>query len=254
MVLTVDVGNSNISVGAFEGKKAVFTARMRTDRLRTEDEYAVLLRDIFRMHGFDASAISGAALSCVVPSLAPVIVRAIGILSDVSVVAVGPGVKTGINLRIDDPASCGADLVCTAAGAAEKYPLPAIIVNLGTATKITVVDEKRCFRGGMLAPGVELSLGALARTAALLPGVDLARAFPTIPTNTTDSIVCGSVLGTAAMIDGVVARYREALGEVKTVVATGRLASVIIPHCRSEIAVDPELLLNGLLAIYRRNS
>ena len=253
MILAIDVGNSNICLSGYEGDTPVFTARVHTDTLRTETEYAVLFQNIFHIHSIDPKTITGAAISCVVPVLTPILVEAVRILTGLTALVVGPGVKTGINLRIDEPASCGADLVSTAAGAAEKYPLPAIIVDLGTATKITVVDATRSFIGGMIAPGVEVSLQALSASAALLPSVGIGQSVKTIGKNTVDCIVSGSVLATASMIDGMIERFRETIGEVPTVVACGGLSNRIIPYCKQKITLDPSLLLDGLLAIYKRN-
>ncbi len=253
MVLAIDAGNSNICIGAYDGARLLMQARVHTDPLRTEAEYAVLFRQLLGLYRLAPEDIEGAALSCVVPSLTRVLQAAVRILAPVRVLTVGPGVRMGINLRIDEPASCGADLVCTAVGAAEKYPLPAVIIDLGTATKITVVDEKRNYLGGMIAPGVEVSLGALSASAALLPSVGLGRAIQAVGKNTVDSMASGSVLGTASLIDGMVDRFQEELGPARTVVACGGLAEAIVPHCRREIGVDPTLLLDGLMAIYRKN-
>lgn len=253
MILAIDVGNSNICLGAFRERKALFTARVRTEPLRTETEYAVLFNEILAIHRVAPAEIEGAALSCVVPALTAVIRDAVRLLAAVPVLVVGPGVRTGVSLRIDEPSSCGADMVCTAAGAIEKYPLPAIIVDLGTATKLTVVDEKRNFLGGSIAPGMEVSLGALSASAALLPSIGVPRAVRVIGANTVDCMASGSILGTAAMIDGLLGRYLEELGEVKTVVACGGLAKAIIPHCRRKMQLDPALLLDGLIAIYYKN-
>jgi type III pantothenate kinase len=253
MILTLDVGNSNICIGTYRDGEAVFTARIRTDALKTETEYAVLLDEILAIHHVKPEELEGAALSCVVPSLTPILRDAIRSLADVSVLTVGPGVKTGINIRVDEPTSCGADLVCTAVGAVEKYPLPAIIVDLGTATKITIVDKNRNYIGGMIAPGVEVSLGALSASAALLPNISIARSIKAIGTNTVDAMAAGSILGTASMIDGMIDRYLEAFGEVETIVACGGLAKAVIPHCRRPIVIDSDLLLDGLLAVYKKN-
>lgn len=254
MILTVDIGNSNICFGVFEGKTALFTARAKTDPLRTETEYAILLSQIFRLHGVEPSQVTGAAVSSVVPALTPVFQQAIRTLGEIPTVVVGPGVKTGLNIRIDEPASLGADLACTAVGAAEKYPLPAIIVDLGTATKLTVVTGDRSFIGGSILPGVMISLGALSGSASLLPSIGLgAGKIKTIGSNTVDCMLSGAVLGTASMLDGLIERYREELGEVSTVVACGGLSSAIIPYCKTDIILDRDLLLDGLLAIYRRN-
>lgn len=254
MILAIDIGNSNICYGIYEGKEELFTARTKTDLQRTETEYALQMAEICRLHEFDPAAVTGAAISSVVPALTGVFTNALKLMGDIPAVVVGPGVKTGINIRIDEPASLGADLVCTAVGTAEKYPLPAIIVDLGTATKITVVTAERNFIGGAILPGVLISLEALSGSASLLPSIGLGTGkIKTIGSNTVDCMISGSVLGTACLIDGMVERYCEELGEVKTVVACGGLSPAIIPHCRTDIILDQNLLLQGLLDIYRRN-
>lgn len=254
MILTIDIGNSNICFGVYEEDTCRFTARIKTDSLRTEHEYASLMSDIFALHKTDIADIKGIALSSVVPQLTVVFSDAIKLLGEIPTVVVGPGVKTGINIRIDEPASLGADLCCTAVGAAENYPLPAIIIDLGTATKITVVTKDRSFIGGAILPGVMISLQALSGSASLLPSVGLgAGKIKTIGSNTVDCMVSGSILGTACLIDGMLQRYREELGEVPTVLACGGLSKAVIPHCRTPITMAPDLLLEGLLAIYRKN-
>lgn len=255
MILTIDIGNSNICFGVYEGKTPLFTARAKTDPLRSETEYAVLLSQIFALHRFDAARLTGAAISSVVPALTTVFSDAVRILGEIPTIVVGPGIKTGLNIRIDEPASLGADLACTAVGAAEKYPMPAIIIDLGTATKITVVTEDRSFIGGAILPGVKISLEALSGSASLLPSIGLgAGKIKTIGTNTVDCMLSGVVLGTACMVDGLIERYREKLGDVPTIVACGGLSPAIVPHCRTDIILDQDLLLDGLLAIYRRNT
>ena len=205
MILTIDIGNSNICFGVYEGKTALFTARAKTDPLRTETEYAVLLSQIFSLHGFDPSRLTGAAISSVVPALTTVFNDAVRIL--------------------------------------------------GNGTKLTVVTEDRSFIGGTILPGVKISLEALSGSASLLPSIGLgAGKIKTIGTNTVDCMLSGVVLGTASMVDGLIERYREELGEVPTVVACGGLSPAIVPHCRTDIILDQDLLLDGLLAIYRRNT
>lgn len=254
MILTIDIGNSNICFGVYDNDILKFSARAKTDAQRTETEYAVFLADICTLNHFDPANITGAAISSVVPSLTRVFTEAVKMLRDIPVVTVGPGVKTGINIRIDEPASLGADLVCTAVGAATKYPLPAIIVDLGTATKITVVTANRDYIGGTILPGVMISLGALSGSTSLLPSIGLGNSrVKVIGSNTVDSMLSGAVLGTAGSIDGLIERYREELGEVPTVVACGGLAAGIIPHCKTPILMDQDLLLEGLLSIYHRN-
>lgn len=253
MILTIDIGNSNIVFGVHKQDGLVFSARIKTDPLRTDTEHAVLLSNIFALHDIDAQALTGAAISSVVPNLTAVMKQAIKMIRDIPVLAVGPGVKTGLNIRIDDPSTLAADLCCTAVGAMTKYPLPAIIVDLGTATKITVVDANKAYIGGAIAPGVLVSLGALAKSTALLPAVGLSSELKVICTETVDAMMSGSILGTASMVDGMIDRFSEALGEVKTVVACGGLANAVIPHCKRTVTIDNDLLLDGLLTIYKKN-
>lgn len=253
MILTIDIGNSNIVFGVHKPEGLVFSARIKTDPLRTDTEHAVLLSNIFALHDINAKALTGAAISSVVPNLTPVMEQAVKMICDIPVLAVGPGVKTGLNIRIDDPSTLAADLCCTAVGAMTKYPLPAIIVDLGTATKITVVDANKAYIGGAIAPGVMVSLGALAKSAALLPAIGLSSELKVICTETVDAMMSGSILGTASMVDGMIDRFSEVLGEVKTVVACGGPANAVIPHCRRRVTIDNDLLLDGLLAIYKKN-
>ena len=253
MILTIDIGNSNIVFGVQAQNNLIFSSRIKTDSLRTETEHAVLLSNILALHNIKAEALTGAAISSVVPTLTSVMREAIQIMSDIPVLVVGPGIKTGLNIRIDDPGALAADLCCTAVGAMIKYPLPAIIIDLGTATKITVVDAQKAYIGGAIAPGVMLSLGALAKSAALLPTVGLSSELKVICTETVDAMMSGSILGTACMLDGMIDRFTEVLGEVKTIVACGGLAKAVIPHCRHNIIIDSNLLLDGLLNIYQKN-
>ena len=253
MILTIDIGNSNIVFGVYGEDRLLFSSRVKTDPLRTETEYAVLLSSLLAFHDCPAKSLEGAALSSVVPGLTPVLRAAVGLLADLPVLVVGPGVKTGLDIRIDNPGELAGDLVCTAVGAMEHYPLPAIIIDLGTATKITVVDERRRYIGGAIAPGVAVSLGALTKSASLLPAVSLDSKIKPICGDTTGAMLSGSILGAASMLDGMIDRFCEVIGEAKTVVACGGLAPMVIPHCRRRIILDEGLLLSGLLAVYRKN-
>ena len=254
MVLAIDIGNSNIVFGVYDSDKAVFSSRIRTDPLRTDMEHAVVLSNILKLNKIEAKDLSGAAISSVVPNLTPVIKRAVKVIKDIPVMIVGPGVKTGLNIKIDDPGSLAADLCCTAVGAMSKYPLPAIIIDLGTATKITVVNEKREYIGGSIAPGVMVSLGALANTAALLPSVDISGKLKVIATETAGAMLSGSLLGTASMLDGMINRFEKEMGGAKTIVACGGLAKIVVPHCEKDIIIDNDLVLDGLMTIYRKNA
>lgn len=253
MILTIDIGNSNIVFGVQKEEGLAFSARIKTDPLRTDTEHAVLLSNIFKLHHIDAKDLTGAAVSSVVPNLTSVIKQAINMLCDAPIMAVGPGIKTGLNIRIDDPGTLAADLCCTAVGAMVKYPLPAIIIDLGTATKITVVDANKAYIGGAIAPGVLVSLGALSKSTALLPTVGLNGDLKVICTETVDAMMSGSILGTASMVDGMIDRFTEVIGEVKTIIACGGMAVTVIPHCKHKMTIDNNLLLDGLLSIYKKN-
>ncbi len=167
----------------------------------------------------------------------------------------GPGIKTGVNIKIDDPAALGADLVCGAVGAMEKYDPPCIIFDLGTATTISAIDRNRFFLGGSIIPGVKVSLKALSSTAAALPDINTELSGDVlIGTNTVDCMKSGSIIGTASMMDGMAVRYKEAIGQDAAVIATGGLASSILPFCREKFILDETLLIDGLYVLYKKNA
>ena len=255
MLLAVDIGNSNIVLGGYHGDQLLFVARIRTDSLRTEFEYAVLIKDILSLYHCQPDDITGGIVSSVVPPLSSVLRKAIRLIKKVKVLTIGPGIKTGLNIKIDNPGQLGVDLLATAIGAMEKYPLPAIIIDLGTATKITVVDKDGCFRGGAILPGVMIALDALSSQAAQLPKISLdGENIAPIGTNTIDCMKAGTILGAASMVDGMIERYKEILGNDVSVVACGGLVGAVLPHCRSEIKKDETLLLDGLRILYKKNT
>ncbi len=256
MVFTVDAGNTNIVLGAYDNdEKLAFTARIATEASKTEDQYAVAFYQLITLNGLDRSSFDGAIISTVVPSLVTPLKNAVKKLLNVDALVVGPGIKTGLNIRLDNPAILGADLVCGAVGALLKYKPPLIIFDFGTATTISGIDSTGAFLGGSIIPGVNVSLKALSSSAAQLQDINTdSGTIDVIGTNTIDSMRSGSILGSASMMDGMISRYREVLGEEATVVATGGLASSITPYCKTKgIVLDNELLLDGLLALYRRN-
>lgn len=253
MLLAVDIGNTNITLGVFEGEHLRSTARLATQSDKTSDQYAVEIRQVLLLHGADADGIDGAIISSVVPSVGSAIAGAITVLCGVTPLQLGPGVKTGLNIRIDNPAQLGADLAAGAAGALAKYPLPCIVIDMGTATTLTVLDRNGCFLGGAIAAGVRLTLQALAGGTAALPSIHPAAPKAVIGSNTIDCMQSGIVYGTAAMLDGLIERTEEELGETATIVATGGLAPQIICHCRKTIVYDENLLLDGLRLIYDKN-
>ena len=254
MVLTVDVGNTNIVFGGFEGDTLRFTSRIRTDKYQMLDEYAVKFLELIRFYGFQPSDFDGAIISSVVPPLIPVLKSAIAQILPVRVLVVSPGIKTGLNIKLDDPAIMGADLVCGAVGALVRYPTPCIIADLGTATKLLVLGEDGSFLGGTIMPGVNISLDALSKNTALLPHIEFGKVERVIGTNTIDCMLSGVLFGTASMIDGMVDRIEEELGQKASVVMTGGIAKSIAPYCRRQYAFDENLLLYGLIELYRRNT
>lgn len=255
MVLTVDVGNTNIVLALFEDGKISAVSRISTARDRMADEYAVLMRNIALLHGIEPTTLSGAIISSVVPPLTSQLKKAIRTVFGVNALVVGPGLKTGLNIKIDDPSQLGSDLVCGSVAAAAKYPLPCVVADLGTATKFTAVDKSCSFLGGAILPGIKISLDALSQGTAQLPHISLdSTPGKVIGTNTIDCMRSGIIYGNACMIDGMIERFREELGDELTVVATGGLAEDIIPHCRSRIILDRNLLLEGLYLLYIKNA
>lgn len=253
MLLVLDMGNTNITIGVFEGDKLRLESRIATNRKKMNDQYAVELLDILRLYGLNEHNFSGAIISSVVPPLNQVIRQAVEKVTGVEPMFVGPGTKTGMNIRIDNPAELGADLLVGAVAAVLKYGAPCIIWDMGTATKVSVVDKEGVFRGGAIMAGVNMSLEALASNASLLPQISLKAPGKTVGTNTIESMQSGAVLGTASMIDGMTDRIEEELGYSATVVATGGLGYEVSRQCRREILYDKNLLLTGLYTIYERN-
>lgn len=253
MLLTIDIGNTNINLGIFDGDELTMSARLATERQKTDDQYAIDLVNIFSVYNIKVDDINGAVISSVVPEITVHIKNAVKRLTGKKVIVLSPGVKTGLNIMIDNPAQLGADLAAGAVGATE-YPLPAFVVDLGTATKILAVDENKGFRGCMIAPGVAISVKALTDTSSLLPAISLEPPKKACGTNTIESMQSGIVLGTAAMIDGLLDRFAEELGEPKTIIATGGLSAFITPVCKRDMIHDGDLILKGLKAIYKKNN
>lgn len=254
MILTVDVGNTNIKIGAWDNDKIVFVSRLQTNTLKTQDEYAVNLIDIFRLNDCNAAQFDGAIISSVVPPLSLPIKDAIRtVIQTKRVYLVSPGLKTGLNIKIDNPATLGADMVCCAVAALARYKPPCIIIGMGTATAIFALDRGGAFIGGAVAPGVAISLEALARQTAQLPHISFDAPGDLIGANTVDCMKSGSVYGSACMLDGMIRRMKKQLGDDTTTVACGGISSFIIPYCEEEIIFDDLLVLSGLKIIYDKN-
>ena len=254
MILAIDIGNTNIVLGGFDGNGEIsFLTRISTSLDKTEAEYAVLIKNILELNGIGLADIDGSIVSSVVPPLINIISRVMIQLAGKAPLVVGPGIKTGLNIGVGDPAELGSDLVVGAVAAMAKYPCPLIILDLGTATTISVIDAAGVFRGVIIYPGVMVSFDALTARTAQLPRISFDEPRSVIGTNSVDSMQSGLIYGNASMLDGLIERAEQELGCHATVVATGGLASKIVKHCKREIICDDNLLLDGLRIIYEKN-
>ena len=254
MVLAVDIGNSNICLGGFNDSELVFTARISTDIKSTNDEYAGKLLNALSIHNIAKSEINGAIIASVVPSLTSILAKAIKYIFAVDSLVVGPGIKTGVNIRCDIPSSVGADIICACAAAHAVYGSPSLIIDFGTATKMIVVDDNCTFVGLSIIPGVMTGLQALSQNAAQLPEVSLDSVNNVIAKNTADCMRSGVIFGNASLIDGMIERIKSEIGKELKVYATGGLAQPIVTHCKNEILIDENLVLKGLNTIYLKNN
>ena len=253
MILAFDIGNTNIVVGGFEGEETVFLTRISTTLGRTEAEYAVLIKNILELYRVERGSIEGSIISSVVPPLNNILIQVMELITGKSPMVVGPGIKTGLNIASGDPKELGADLVVAAVAALQKYPAPQIILDLGTATTLSAIDRDKVFRGVIICPGVKVSFDALTSRTAQLPRISYDEPRQVIGTTSVDSMQSGLIYGNAAMLDGLIERMEDELGDTCTVIATGGLGSKIIPHCKREIILDENLLLDGLRILYEKN-
>ena len=253
MILTVDVGNSNIVLGAVEGDDIVFEARLRTDATKTSDEYCIDLKILLEVYGVKPGDIEGSIIASVVPQVLNSMQTAIKKLTGKAALVVGPGLKTGLNILIDNPSQTGADLVVGSVAALREHKPPMIVVDMGTATTMMVLNKDGAFIGGCIAPGVKISLDALTGRTALLPGLQLDQPKKAIGRNTIDCMRSGIMMGAACMLDGMVERMEAELGCKTTVIVTGGIAKFVIPMCRTPMIYDKDLLVKGLAILYREN-
>ncbi len=259
MIIAIDIGNTNIVFGGVNADGCVFTERISTDVKKTELEYAVIFRYILELYGLEKKDVEGAIISCVVPQLCLIIEKAMKKVTGVDCLVVGPGVKTGLNILIDDPGSLGADMVATAIGAIKHYqekfiePVPIVLFDMGTATTVSVIDEKSRFIGGMILPGPKVAIESLSSSTSQLPHISLELPGRVIGRNTIDCMRSGVIYGYASMTDGIIDRVEEELGRKIFALATGGLSSVILPNCRRDITVDHDLIMKGLYSIYKKN-
>ena len=253
MLLAIDIGNTNIVIGGIKDNQIVFEARIATDRSKTSDQYAVDIKDILSLFDVKAEDIQDCIISSVVPQVTRSLSEAVKMLTGVEPMVVGPGIRSDLTVRLDDPATLASDLLVAAVGALDVYEPPLILIDMGTATTVTVLDGEGAFRGGAIIPGVQLSLSALASHTSLLPAVSLDAPPHAIGTNTGDCMKSGSILGAALLLDGMIDRMEAELGQKATVVATGGLARCIVPICTHEILLNEDLLLYGLAVLYEKN-
>ena len=253
MLLAIDIGNSNIVIGGIKDDTIVFEARVATDYKKTSDQYGVDVRNVLNLFKVDENEIKDCIISSVVPPVFNSVHTGIVKFLGKDPVVIGPGIKTGLNIQMDSPASVGSDLIVAAVAALDEYKAPLILVDMGTATTVTVVDENNTFIGGSIIPGVRVSIEALTDRTAQLPGIQLDRPNRVIGKNTIDCMLSGVMYSAADGITGIVNRIEAELGQPATVIATGGIAQFIIPLCQRDIKLERDLLLKGLNILYKKN-
>lgn len=253
MILAIDIGNSNIVLGCIEKEQIVREARMATDLIKTSDQYCAELMSMLQFLEIRREDIDGTIISSVVPPVLNSFKTAIIKLTGKTPLVVGPGLKTGLNILIDNPSAAGGDLIVAAVAAIAEYKPPLLIIDMGTATTITAIDKNGNFLGGSIFPGVKISAEALSGKTAQLPAISLEAPKKAIGRNTIDCMQSGLMMGTAAMLDGMIERMEHELGEKATVIATGGIAKFILPMCNRKAIYDKDLLLKGLRILYDNN-
>ena len=254
MILTIDFGNSNIVLGGVRGNDIVFEARLRTEATKTSDQYCVDLKILMEVYGVSSKDIEGTIIASVVPQVLNSMRTAIQKLTGMVPLVVGPGLKTGLNILLENPGQTGADLVVADVAALREHKPPLIIIDMGTATTMSVLDKNGAHIGGCIIPGVKLSMDALTEGTALLPGLQLDQPKRAIGRNTIDAMRSGIMMGTACMLDGMVERMEAELGCKTTVVVTGGIAKFIVPMCKTPMIYDKDLIIKGLGSLYRDNA
>ena len=253
MILTIDIGNSNIVLGGVKDDQIVFEARLRTEVTKTSDQYCVDLKILMEVYGVSNKDIEGTIIASVVPQVLNSMRTAIQKLTGKVPLVVGPGLKTGLNILLENPGQTGADLVVADVAALREHKPPLNIIDMGTATTMSVLDKNGAHIGGCIIPGVKISMDALTDKTALLPGLQLDQPKKAIGRNTIDAMRSGIMLGAACMLDGMVERMEAELGYKTTVIVTGGIAKFIVPMCKTPMIYDKDLIIKGLAALYRDN-
>lgn len=253
MILAVDIGNTNIVVGCIHGEEICFVERLSTVSTRTELEYAISFKNVLEMYGVSIEDLDGGIISSVVPPVTNIVKHSMEKILNREVMLIGPGVKTGLNVLMDDPRQVGSDRIVNAVAVVHEYPVPAAIIDMGTATTICVVDGKKNYIGGAIIPGMRIAADTLTARTAQLPKISLEAPAKLIGKNTVDCMKSGVFYGNVALIDGMLDKIEEEMGQKLTIIATGGLAKALIPYCKHDIILDDALLLKGLKIIYEKN-
>lgn len=253
MIIAIDIGNTNIVTGVFENGKLKFMERISTNHTITSLEYAFSFSEIFRIHGTDPRSAEGCIISSVVPDVLIAVSDALERLSGKPCYKVSHKLKTGLDIKIDNPGTLGNDQIVDAVAAIAEYPLPLAVIDMGTATTISIITEGAVYEGGVILPGTRVSLDSLTNRTSQLPKIGIEKPENVIGKNTVDCMKSGIVFGSAAQIDGLIDRFENEIGSHLTAVATGGLAPLIVPYCRHEIICDDSLLMKGLYILYKEN-
>ena len=246
MLLAIDIGNTNLVIGCIHDDNILFKARIATDRLRTSDQYGVEIKNMLEAYGVCLDQIDDCIISSVVPPVFNSVKTGVMKVLGKQPMVVGPGLKTGLNIHVEVPSQVGSDRIVIAVAALAEYKAPLILMDLGTATTIEVVEPENRYIGGCIFPGMKISLDALTSRTAQLPGISLDKPKYVIGKNTVDCMRSGMMYGTAAMLDGLIERMEEELGHKSTLIATGGMAQFVTPLCKRDIILDKDLLLKGL--------
>lgn len=253
LILVVDVGNTNIVLGVYDGDELKYHWRVETNRHKTEDEYGMLLKSLFDHVGLTFQHIDGIIISSVVPPIMFALERMCEKYFGIDPLIVGPGIKTGLNIKYDNPREVGADRIVNAVAAIHEYGSPLIIVDFGTATTYCYINEEKQYMGGAIAPGINISTEALYSKAAKLPRIEIARPDHIVGKNTVAAMQAGILYGYVGQVEGIVKRMKEQSSKEPVVIATGGLAPLIAKESDIIDIVDPFLTLKGLRLIYKRN-
>lgn len=253
MILAIDIGNTNIVIGCIQKGACIFVERLSTVHTKTELEYAIDIKNVLDLYHIRKDQLEGGIISSVVPQVTRAAKLAVEKIIKKEVLIVGAGIKTGLNIRIDNPAQLGSDLVVDSVAGIAEYPVPLLIFDMGTANTVCVIDRNKNYIGGMIYPGIGVSLDSLTARASQLGGISLEAPEHIIGKNTVECMKSGVIYSAAAAMDGIIDRLEEELGETATVIATGGLAKRIVPHCRRKVILDDNLLLKGLYIIYQKN-